>query len=141
MLIGSREEHALDQEARHLTQSRCESHFATIESHFHPAEIGIIENASHAVVIENFYFQLNALRHDFRGACGMKVDGITRFFSRLDGASRGFISDLVSVNDEAAAEFLGILGKIDLVAFLDEDFAALVGTGRPCSGQIESLYL
>ena len=100
-----------------------------MESHLHPAEIGIIENSRHAVVIENLYFELNALRHDFRGACGTEVDGVTRLVSRPDGASGGLISDLVSISDKAAAELLGILSKIDLVALLDEDFAALVGVG------------
>jgi hypothetical protein len=49
---------------------------------------------------EDFYLQLNARRHDFRGARGMKIDGITRLFPRLDGASGGFASDLVSSSDK-----------------------------------------
>jgi hypothetical protein len=48
--------------------------------------------------------QLNARRHDFRGARGMKINGITRLFPRLDGASGGFTSDLVSSRDKAATE-------------------------------------
>jgi hypothetical protein len=108
----------------------------------HSLEIRILENSGHAVVIEDFYLQLNALRHDFRGARGMKIDGITRFFPRLDGASGGFAPDLVSSCDKATTELLGKLSKIDLIAFFDEDFAALVcARRRPSPSQIERLRL
>jgi hypothetical protein len=106
----------------------------------HSLEIRILENSGHAVVIEDFYLQLNARRHDFRGARGMKIDGITRLFPRLDGAS-GFASDLVSSCDKATTELLEKLSKIDLIAFFDEDFTALVGARRPGPSQIEGLRL
>jgi hypothetical protein len=64
--------------------SRQQIHSATVESHLHSLEIRILENSGHAVVIEDFYLQLNARRHDFRGARGMKIDRITRLFPRLD---------------------------------------------------------
>jgi hypothetical protein len=48
----------------------------------------------------------------------MKIDGITHLSPRLDGASSGFASDLVSIGDKAAAELFGKLSKIDLIAFL-----------------------
>jgi hypothetical protein len=107
----------------------------------HSLEIRILENSGHAVVTEDFYLQLNARRHDFRGARGMKIDGITHLSPRLDGAPSGFASDLVSFGDKAAAELFGKLRKIDLIAFFDEDFAALVSTRRPSPSQIEGLRL
>jgi hypothetical protein len=121
--------------------SRQQLHSATVESHLHSLEIRILENSGHAVVIEDFYLQLNARRHDFRVARGMKIDGITRLFPRLDGASGGFASDLVSNRDKAATELFGKLSKIDLIAFFDEDFTALVSTRRPSPSQIEGLRL
>jgi hypothetical protein len=71
----------------------------------------------------------------------MKIDGITRLFPRLNGASSGFASDLVSIGDKAAAVLFGKLSKIDLIAFFDEDFIALVGARRPGPSQIEGLGL
>ena len=71
----------------------------------------------------------------------MKIDGITRLFPRLDGASGGFASDLVSSCDKATTELLGKLSKIDLIALFDEDFTALVGARRPGPSQIEGLRL
>jgi hypothetical protein len=71
----------------------------------------------------------------------MKIDGITRLFPRLDGASGDFASDLVSNRDKAATELFGKLSKIDLIALFDEDFAALVSTRRPSPSQIEGLRL
>ena len=71
----------------------------------------------------------------------MKIDNITRLFLRLDGASGGFASDLISDRDKAATELFGVLGKIDLIAFLDENLAALVGACRPSAIQIEGLRM
>ncbi len=71
----------------------------------------------------------------------MKIDNITRLFLRLDGASGGFASDLISDRDKAATELFGKLSKIDLIAFFDKDFTALVGARRPSASQIEGLRL
>jgi hypothetical protein len=43
----------------------------------------------------------------------MKIDGITRLFPRLDGASGGFAFDLVSDRDKAATELFGKLSKTE----------------------------
>jgi hypothetical protein len=69
----------------------------------------------------------------------MNIDGVTHLFPRLYGASRGFASDLVSIGDKAAAELFGKLSEIDLIAFFDEDFIALVSARRPSPSQIEGL--
>ena len=69
----------------------------------------------------------------------MKIDNVTRLIPRLDGASSGFGFDLVSGRDEAATELFGVLSKIDLIAFFDENLAALVGARRPSAIQIEGL--
>ena len=71
----------------------------------------------------------------------MKIDGITHLSPRLDGASTGFASDLVSIGDKAAAELFGKLSKIDLIAFFDEDSIALFGARRPSPGQIKGSRL
>ena len=71
----------------------------------------------------------------------MKIDGITHLSPRLDGASSGFASDLVSIGDKAAAELFGKLSKADFIAFFDKDLFALVGARRPGSVQIESVCL
>jgi hypothetical protein len=71
----------------------------------------------------------------------MKIDNITRLFPCLDSASGCFTSDLVSGRDKATTELFGKLSKIDLIAFLDEDFTALVGARRPSASQIEGLRL
>jgi hypothetical protein len=71
----------------------------------------------------------------------MEIDGITHLSPRLDGASSGFASDLVSIGDKAPAELFGKLSKIDLIAVFDEDFIALVSARRPSPGQIEGLRL
>jgi hypothetical protein len=107
----------------------------------HSLEIRIPENSGHAVVSEDFYLQMNARRHDFRGTRRMKIDGVTGLFPRLDGASSGFAFDLVSDRDKAATELFGKLGKIDLIALLDEDFTALVRARRPSPSQIEGLRM
>ena len=112
-----------------------------MEGHLHALKIRILENSGYAVVVEDFYFQMNARRHDFRGARRMKIDGVTGLFPRLDGASGGLAFDLVSGRDKAATELFGKLSKIDLIALFDEDFTALVSARRPSSGQIEGLGL
>jgi hypothetical protein len=116
---------------------RQQLHRATVESQLHSLEIQILEDSGYAVVIENFYLQMSARRHDFRDAHGLKIDGITRLLPRLDGASGGLAFDLVPDRDKATTELFGILSKIDLIAFFDEDFAALVNTRRPSPSQIE----
>ena len=71
----------------------------------------------------------------------MKIDGITRLFPRFDGASGGLASDLVSIGDKAAAVLFRKWSKIDLIAFFDEDFIALLSARRPSPSQIEGLGL
>ena len=71
----------------------------------------------------------------------MKIDGITHLLPRLNGASIGFASDLVSIGDKAAAVLFRKWSKIDLIAFFDEDLIALVSARRPSPGQIEGLRL
>ena len=71
----------------------------------------------------------------------MKIDGITHLFPRPDGASSGFASDLVSIGDKAAAVLFRKWSKIDLIAFFDEDFIALLSARRPSPSQIEGLGL
>ena len=112
-----------------------------MEGHLHALKIRILENSGYAVVIEDFYLQMNARRHDFRGARRMKIDGVTGLFPRLDGASGGFAFDLVSGRDKAATELFGKLSKIDLIALFDEDLTALVSARRPSPSQIEGLRL
>src|SRR5262249_31809772 len=116
-------------------------HCAAVKSQLHSLHIRVREYSGHAVVIEDFYAQVNARRHDLRGAGGLKLDSITRLLSRPDVASAGFVSDLVSIRDKAAAELFGILSKTDLIALFDEDFAALVSACRPGAVQIEGARL
>ena len=107
----------------------------------HSCHRRIRENAGYAVGIEDFQTQISAGRHDFRGTCGLKIDGVTRLFPRRDGASRSFASDVISICDKAAAELFGKLSKADFIAFFDKDLFALVGARRPGSVQIESVCL
>jgi hypothetical protein len=111
-----------------------ELHRATVKDEVHPRQFRIRENAGYAVGIEDFQTQINARRHDFRGACSLKIDGITRLFPRLDGASGSFASDVISIRDKAAAELFGKLSKAYFVTFFDKDFAALVSARRPDAG-------
>jgi len=121
----------------------CESelHRATIKNKVHSRQIRIRENAGYAVGIEDFQTQINARRHDFRGARCLKIDGITRLFPRFDGASGSFASDVISIRDKAAGELFGKLSKADFITFFDKDFVALVSVRRPGAGQIESVCL
>jgi hypothetical protein len=123
------------------SDQRQQLHRATVEGHLHSLKIRILENSGYAVVSEDFYLQMNARRHDFRGARRMKIDGVTGLFPRLDGASGGFAFDFVSDRDKAATELFGKLSKIDLIALFDEDFTALVSARRPGPSQIEGLRL
>jgi hypothetical protein len=79
-------------------------HRATVKRKFHPRHGWIRESAEYAVSIEDFQTQISARRHDFRGTHGLKIDGVTRLFSRRDGASRSFASDVISISDKSAAE-------------------------------------
>jgi hypothetical protein len=117
------------------------SHRATVKGKIHSRKIWIRENAVYAVGVEDFQTRIHARRHDFWGACGVKIDGITRLLPWLDGASGSFAFDFISVSDEAAAKLFGRLSKADFIAFFDKDFVALVSTRRPGSGQIESVRL
>jgi hypothetical protein len=121
----------------------CESelHRATIKNKVHSRQIRIRENAGYAVGIEDFQTQINARRHDFRGARCLKIDGITRLFPRFDGASGSFASDVISIRDKAAGELFGKLSKADFITFFDKDFVARVSVRRPGAGQIESVCL
>jgi hypothetical protein len=108
-----------------------------VKSKIHSCKSRIRENAGYAVGIEDFQTQISARRHDVRGTCGLKIDGVTRLFPRHDGASDRFASDVISICDKAAAELFGKLSKADFIAFFDKDFAALVSARRPgwqCQG-------
>jgi hypothetical protein len=118
---------------------RQQLHRATVEGKLHSGQIRIRENAVYGVGVEDLQAQIHACRHDFRGACGLKIDDIARFLPRLDGASGSFASDFISIHDKAAAKLLGKLSKADFIAFFHKDFVALVGTRRPGPGQLESL--
>ena len=107
----------------------------------HSRQRRIRENAGYGVGIEDFQTQFSARRHDFRCACGLKIDSIARLFPLLDGALGSFASDVISTRDKAAAELFGKLSKADFIGFFDKDFAALVLVRRPGSVQIESLCL
>jgi hypothetical protein len=126
-------------------ESRCKSREqlqrATVKRQIHSFESRVLENSDQAVVIEDFYCYLNARRHDFRGARGMKIDGITHLFPRLNAASSGFASELVSIDDKAAAVLFRKFSKIDSIAFFDENFIALIDARRPSTIQIEGLGL
>jgi len=71
----------------------------------------------------------------------MKIDAITHLAPRLNGASRGFASDLLPIGDKAAAVLFRKLNKIDSTAFFDEDLIALLSARRPSPSQIEGLGL
>lgn len=116
-------------------------YWAAVKSQLHSRHIRVSVNSLHAVVVEDFYAQVNARRHNLRGASGLKLDAIARLFSGSDVASGGFVSDFVSVHDKAPAELFGKLGKTDLIALFNEDFAALVNAGRPGSVKIEGARL
>jgi hypothetical protein len=102
--------------------SREQLHRATVEGKLHSGQIRIRENAVYGVGVEDFQTQIHACRHDFRGACGLKIDDIARFLPRLDGASGSFASDFISIRDKAAAKLLGKLSKADFIAFFYKDF-------------------
>ena len=114
---------------------------AAVKGKLHSRESRVCENARHAVGIEDFQTQIIARRHDFRGACGLKIDGVASLFPRRDGAVLGFTSDVISVCDKAATELLGKWSEADFIAFFYKDFAALVSDRRPGSIQIESVCL
>jgi hypothetical protein len=122
-------------------RSREQSQRATVERQLHSRKGRVLENSDQAIVIEDFYCDLNARRHDFRGARGMKIDGVTHLFPRLNAASSGFASELVSIDDKAAAVLFRKFSKIDSIAFFDENFIALVDARRPSTIQIEGLGL
>jgi hypothetical protein len=134
-------DHASQGDEPECVSTREQLHRATIKGNLHSCQSRIRENAGYAVGIEDFKTQISARRHDFRGACGLKIDGITRLFPRHDGASRSFASDVISICHKAAAELFGKLSKADFIAFFDKDFAALVSARRPGSIQIESMCL
>jgi hypothetical protein len=112
-----------------------------VKGKLHSRQRRIRENAGYGVGIEDFQTQISACRHDFRCACGLKIEGIARFFPRLDGALGSFASDVISIGDKAATELFGKLSKADFIGFFDKDFAALVLVCRPGSVQIESVCL
>jgi hypothetical protein len=114
---------------------------ATVKGKLHSRESRVRKNAGHAVGIEDFQTKISARRHDFRGACGMKIDGVTSLFPRCDSAPLSFTSDVISICDKAATKLFGKLSEADLVAFFYKDFAALVSACRPGSVQIESVCL
>lgn len=116
-------------------------HRATVEGQLHSRKIRICENAVYAVGVEDFQTQIYAGCHDFRGTCGLKIDGIARLLPRLDSASSSLAFDFISIRNKAAAKLFGKLSKADFIAFFDEDFVALVSARRPGSGQIESVRL
>jgi len=112
-----------------------------VKGKLHSCQRRIRENAGYGVGIEDFQTQISARRHDFRCAYGLKIDGIARFFPRLDGALDRFASEVISIRDKAATEFFGKLSKADFIGFFDKDVAALVLARRPGSVQIESMCL
>ena len=124
-------------------ETGCESklHRATVKGKLHSRQRRIRENAGYGVGIEDFQTQISARRHDFRCACGLKIDGIARLFPRLDGALGSFASNLISIRNKAASELFGELSKADFIGFFDKNFAALVLVCRPGSVQIESVCL
>jgi hypothetical protein len=115
--------------------------WATVKGKLHSCESRVRENAGHAVGIEDFQTQISARRHDFRGTCGLKIDGVTSLFPRRDSAPLSFTSDVISICDKAATKLFGKLSEADLIAFFYKDFAALVSACRPGSVQIESVCL
>ena len=110
-----------------------------MKAKLHSSQRRIGENAGYGVGIEDFQTQISTCRHDFRGANGLKFDGITRLLLRLDGASDSLASDVIAIRDKAAAELIGKLRKADFIAIFGKDFAALVSVRRPGSVQIESM--
>ena len=116
-------------------------HRATVKGKLHSCQRRIRENAGYGVGIEDFQTQISARRHDFRCACGLKIEGIARLLARLDGALGSFTSDVISIRDKATTELFGKLSKADFIGFFDKDFAALVLVCRPGSVQIESVCL
>jgi hypothetical protein len=120
-----------------LLPLREQLHRATVKGELHSCESRIREKAGYSVGIEDFQTHASARRHDFRGTCSVKIDSVTRLFPRRDGASGGFASDVISICDKAVAELFGELGKADLIAFFDKNFAAHVSASRPGAVQIE----
>jgi hypothetical protein len=116
-------------------------HRATVKGKLHSCHGRIGENAVYGVGIEDFQTEINARRHDLRGTRSLKIDSVTRFFPRPDGASISLASDVISIGYKAAAELFGKLSKADFIAFFDKDLFALVGASRPGSVQIESVCL
>jgi hypothetical protein len=114
---------------------------ATVKGELHSRESRVRENAGYGVGIKDFQTQIGARRHDFRGACGLKIDGVAGLFPRRNSAALGFASDVISVCDKAATELFGKWSEADFIAFLYEHFAALVSDRRPGSVQIESVCL
>jgi hypothetical protein len=114
---------------------------ATVKDKLHSCESRVRENAGHAVGIEDFQTQISTRRHDIRGACGLKIDGVASLFPRRDGASLSFTSDVISICDKTATELFGKLSEADFIAFFYKDFAALVSACRPRSVQIEGVCL
>jgi hypothetical protein len=92
-------------------------HRATVKGELHSCQSRIREKAGYAVGIEDFQTHVSARRRDFRGTCGLKIDGVTRLFPRRDGASGGFASDVIPICDKAVAELFGELSKPDFIAF------------------------
>ena len=88
---------------------RKQLHRATVKGELHSCESRIRENAGYAIGIEDFQTQISARRHDFRGTCGLKIDGVTSLFPRRDGALLGFTSDVISMCDKAATKLFGKL--------------------------------
>jgi hypothetical protein len=115
----------------------CESelHRATIKNKVHSRQIRIRENAGYAVGIEDFQTQINARRHDFRGARCLKIDGITRLFPRFDGASGSFASDVISIRDKAAGELFGKLSTLN--AAMHREFEVEPGAARPGASVVD----
>jgi hypothetical protein len=124
-----------------LLPLREQLHRATVKCKLHSCHSRIRENAGYAVGIEDFQTQISARRHDFRGACGLKIDGVTGLFPRRDGAPLCFASDVISIHDKTATELFGKLSKADFIALFYKDLFALIGVRRPSSVQIESVCL
>src|SRR5712671_6950054 len=101
-------------------------HRATVKGKLHSRHSRVRENAEYGIGIEDFQTQISARRHDFRCACGLKIDGIARLLPRLDLALDSSASDVISLCDKAATEVFGELSKADFIGFLDENVAALV---------------
>jgi hypothetical protein len=140
-LISSPSAPVLQAGGRLQSARRRELQRATVKSKLQSRHVRIRENAVYTIGIEDLQTQINTRHRDFRGAYGVKIDGIAGLFPRLDGASVCFASDFISLRDKAGAELFGKLSKADFIASFDKDFAALVSARRPGSGQVESVCL